>query len=344
MKEENLRKALYLKFYPRIGNRKTKEIIEKSLWDTVDLNQKEAKEKTDAELEKISRLKVSTVTLFDENYPSLLKEIYDPPIVLYYYGSLETALPLGVVGTRKPSRYGVKAVRKLVGDLVCQGVEIVSGLAYGIDTEAHYETLENKGKTLAVMGSGIDITYPSSNQRLRDLILQEGGAVVSEFPIGTKPAPFTFPMRNRIISGLSLGVLVGEAGENSGAIITAKNANDQGRQVFAIPGMIETESFTGNHALIRQGAALVRNAGDILDEISFYRQNKLETKETVKSQPKNLILSEEENLVLSLLKEPVSIDELIQTTGMSVPKILSLLTQLSLKDAVEERGGVYNKK
>ena len=224
----------------------------------------------DKELELIKAQGVKVLTVFDKSYPKILKEIYDPPIVLYVKGTLsdKDALSLGVVGSRKCSQYGIKATKELVASLKDYEITIVSGLARGIDSVAHKAALENKLRTIAVLGSGLGCIYPLENAKLaNDITLS--GAVISEFPMRTKPLKHNFPRRNRIISGLSKGVVVIEAAQRSGALITVDFALEQGRDVFAMPGPVDSESSYGTNRLIKQGAKLIDSAKDILPELGL---------------------------------------------------------------------------
>ncbi len=202
-------------------------------------------------------------------YPALLRQIADPPLVLYVKGDVEVLSGhcLAIVGSRRPSAYGLQVARRLARDLAERNVVIVSGLARGIDSAAHHGALEGRGKTIAVQGRGMDAIYPSENQRLADKIA-ESGAVISEFPLGTGPAPENFPIRNRVISGLSLGVLVVEASEYSGSLITARLATEHNREVFAVPGNITSAQSFGPNLLIKQGAKLVGEWMDVVEEFA----------------------------------------------------------------------------
>ena len=226
----------------------------------------------DWEMEKLAKHKIDLITIQDKDYPKLLKEIYAPPAALYIRGKFElnNKIGFGIVGTRKLSSYGSKIAPSITTDLVKAGLTIVSGLAKGIDTLVHQAAINAKGQTIAVLGSGIDKSsiYPAVNIRLAEEISQNG-AVISEFPIGTKPMAQNFPQRNRIISGLSSGILVIEAPYRSGALITAKDATEQNRDVFAIPGNIFSENSIGPNNLIKLGAKLVNNADDIIQELNL---------------------------------------------------------------------------
>ena len=226
----------------------------------------------DWEMERISKEKISLITVQDKNYPKLLKEIYAPPPLLYIKGNIEPKddFSIGIVGTRKLSLYGRQITPLITADLARAGLTIVSGLAKGIDTIAHQAAIKTKGRTIAVLGSGLDKKniYPAINRRLAEEISQSG-AVISEYPIDTEPLAQHFPQRNRNISGLSLGVLVIEAPEKSGALITAKDALEQNRDVFAIPGHILSSNSLGPNNLIKMGAKLVSTANDIIEELNL---------------------------------------------------------------------------
>lgn len=222
-----------------------------------------------AEYDRIREMGASVVVLGDSEFPNRLLEIYDPPLVLYIKGSSEIIGQPGiaVVGTRHPTPYGMGMAERLASDLAARGLVIISGMARGVDTAAHRGALSAHGRTLAVWGTGIDVTYPKENQKLSEQILDCGGAIISEFPLGTFPAPQNFPIRNRIISGLSIGVLVIEAGEYSGTRVTARCALEQGREVLAVPGNVTNKLSWGPNTLIKQGAALVATWEDVWEEL-----------------------------------------------------------------------------
>ena len=226
----------------------------------------------DEQMEKLFKEGIDLITILSQNYPKLLREIYSPPALLYIRGKLEPSdeFSLGIVGTRKLSSYGQQITPLITADLARAGLTIISGLAKGIDALAHQTALKAEGRTIAVLGSGLDkkSIYPFINQGLAEEISQKG-AVISEFPIGAEPLAQHFPQRNRIISGLSLGVLVIEAPEKSGALITAKDALEQNRDVFAVPGPILARNSSGPNNLIKMGAKLVSRANDILDELNY---------------------------------------------------------------------------
>ncbi len=221
------------------------------------------------ELDRLREIGVTLLVQGDGVYPPRLFEIYDPPLILYVRGDAEVLSKFGiaVVGTRHPTPYGVGVAERLSCDLAARGLIIISGMARGIDTAAHRGALNAHGKTLAVWGTGLDVTYPKENQKIADQILASGGAIISEFPLGTFPAPQNFPIRNRIISGLSIGVLVLEAGEYSGTRVTARCALEQGRDVYAVPGNVTSKLSWGPNTLIKQGAALVATWEDVWEAL-----------------------------------------------------------------------------
>jgi DNA processing protein len=290
----------------------------------------------DEQLKLIERHQVNVLTIWDQKYPTLLKKTADPPLVLFHKGELPDSLPpcLAVVGTRTPSQYGKTVTEKLVGDLVHNGIAIVSGLARGIDTVAHQSALNYGGKTIAVLGNGLDRIYPPENRKIFQSI-QEKGVLFSEFFIGTGPDAVNFPRRNRIISGISLGVLIVEAGDKSGALITANYAVDQNREVFAIPGAINNPKSSGPHRLIQQGAKLVHTVQDILDEIApGLEQNKPAEK------PIPSHLSALDRTVLeSLTTDPKHIDRLVLELKQTPAVVLSSLLNLELSGLVRQLSG-----
>lgn len=290
----------------------------------------------DAELEKIERQKISVVTVLDKNYSKLLKEIYNPPPLLYYHGSLDlnNDFPLAVVGTRKISEYGRQVTQQIVKDLAEGGLTIISGLALGVDAVAHQSAVNCGGKTVAVLGSGLDLVYPISNHRLADKIIKNGGSIISEFPLGTPPYKSNFPQRNRIISGLSLGVVVTEAGSDSGALITAKYALEQNREIFAVPGNIYSQGSAGPHQLIKMGGQLITSAADILEVLNLQQAKNF--KATKISIPE----TENEKKLLELLeKEPLHVDKLSQISRLDISVINSTLTVMEMKGLVKNLGG-----
>jgi len=292
------------------------------------------------EVDLLDRRGVRAITLADEAYPARLREIYAAPAVLYLRGELLPAdeLAVAVVGTRRATMYGREAAETLVGGLVAGRVTVVSGLARGIDTAAHRAALAAGGRTIAVLGSGVDVIYPAENKRLAEDICRQG-AVISEYPLGTKPDAANFPPRNRVISGLSLGVLVVEAGQTSGALITADFALEQNREVLAVPGPIFARSSQGTNRLIQQGAKLVLSAQDILDELNLgSAPQQLEMRELLGEGGAN---PTEAALLAVLTREPQHIDEVCRQCALPVAEVSSTLAMLELKGAVRQLGGMH---
>ncbi|WP_058485145.1 DNA-processing protein DprA [Defluviitalea phaphyphila] len=292
-------------------------------------------------IKKLEQKNISYYPINHPNYPDILKNIPNPPLGIYVKGN---TIPfkkryLGIVGTRNCSEYGRRVASKLSKELSSKGIGIISGLAKGIDTVAHKSTLEVDGFTIAVLANGVDICYPKCNMELMKKI-EEKGTIISEFPPGTRPIPGFFPLRNRIISGLSQGVIVIEAGEKSGALITADLALEQGKEVFAVPGNIFNKSSIGTNKLIQQGAKLVMNIDDILSEImdNFYinQYNKeLQYKEKIINR-----LAKEENMVYDCISfEPSHIDILSSKTQYPMNKLQSILTLLELKGLIKQLPG-----
>jgi DNA processing protein len=274
------------------------------------------------------------LTREDPDYPPLLKEISDPPEHLWGEGDprLLSEVCLAVVGARECTAYGEKTAFQLAKELAGAGIVVVSGLAHGIDSAAHRGALAGNGKTIAVLGAGLDVPYPSQNGDLRRPI-EERGAVVSEFPPGTGTARWTFPKRNRIVSGLSRGVVVVEAAEKSGALITADFALQEGREVFAVPGNMDSPTSAGTNRLIQNGAKLVTNIFDILEELKIEKRA-VAVKERVCGRT-----TEEEKVLTLLSNGPRYMDELVSISGFSVEKVSVLLTELEIVGKVKSLPG-----
>ncbi len=325
------------------------------------------------ELELIEEYGCQVLTLYDTAYPALLKEIDTPPIVIYIRGELtsEDSLSLALVGSRDAKDYGRKASYRLSYQLAQRGLTIVSGLAKGIDTAAHRGALESGGRTLAVMGSGLSFVYPAANTDLAEKITASG-ALISEFPMETTPKPNNFPRRNRIISGLTLGTVVVEASNRSGALITARLAGEQGREVFAVPGEIFSELSTGTHRLINNGAKLVNTVDDLLNELPRHTVNQIQSAasaspmsnvETEPSpeapvvekrtaaqpsieveQPSQVTpppdLTPDEKTVFDAIEDPSShIDTIARATQLPIGQVSSVLLMLELKGVVQQLPG-----
>jgi len=299
----------------------------------------EQREKLDpaAEEEQADELGVRIITLFDTEYPEPLKAIHDPPLALYVRGSFlpQDAQALGIVGSRKATHYGLNAADRMAYQLAQTGFTVVSGLARGIDTAAHQGALKAKGRTVAVLGAAIDQLYPPENAELADAIAQSG-AVISEYPLGRQADRQTFPYRNRIISGLSMGVLVVEAGFKSGSLHTADAALEQGRSVFAIPGRIDHPSAKGTNRLIKNGAKLVDNVGDILEEFELLiPPEAVEEPEKQSAARPEVPLSEaEKKVVEALWPGALDIDALARGAELTSAEISGVLLGLEMKRVV----------
>ncbi|HPA25985.1 MAG TPA: DNA-processing protein DprA [bacterium] len=291
-------------------------------------------------LEQMKQENIHAVTLEDKFYPKLLREIYNPPPVIFFKGTLNLEadeFSLGVVGTRKYSPYGARVTPEIVRELTNKGLVIVSGLALGIDSMVHEATLEVKGRTIAVLGSGLDSKniYPAFNKYLSEKIVANDGLLVSEYAPGTEPLKGNFPQRNRIISGLSLGILVIEAPESSGALLTARFALEQNREVFAIPGSIYSANSFGPNNLIRMGAKLVTGADDILEALNLNLVKEFVM--TKKIVPDSL---EEAKILENLSGEPIHVDELVRLTKLDTALLNSTLTLMEMKGRVRNLGSM----
>ncbi|HSI83707.1 MAG: DNA-processing protein DprA [Candidatus Methylacidiphilales bacterium] len=295
------------------------------------------------EMARVEALGMRIVARCDPDFPPMLREIYDPPHVLYTHGTVPTRWPRGiaVVGSRKTSTYGLDIAKKLSFQLAYAGVPIVSGLARGIDTVAHQAAIAAKGITWAVQGRGLDAVYPPENEALGARIAESGGCVFSEFPLGYPPDRKTFPRRNRIVSGMSYGVLVIEAGVDSGALITARQALEQGRHVMAVPGRVDNPQARGCHLLIKEGATLVEDVDDVLKSMEFLSPTlREETAELPLSRAAPENLSDTENAIFSALgTDETPIDELTLKTGLSSREVSSTLFRLEMKKLVKQLPG-----
>lgn len=360
MSNKNTEKIYFNAFnlFPEIGAIRFKKLLNyfpdlKTAWQssTQELRQAGLDEKTtqtilegikkinpDEEFSKLEKEGIGIITINDDSYPKILKEIHDPPAILYIKGQFEPEdnFCLAIIGTRKPSSYGIQVALDLTNKLSTAGLTIVSGLARGIDTIAHKSCLEANGRTIAVIGSGLDAPsiYPQINKNLAEQI-SEKGAVISEYPLGAQAMPYHFPARNRIISGLSLGVLVIEAAQKSGTFLTANHALGQNRQVFAIPGQIYSPNAVGPNNLIKMGAKLTNCVQDVLEELNL--SSAIEYKEARKIIPDN----QEEKLILEILSnEPIHIDKIISRTKLDTAIANSTLTIMEMKGKVKNIGGM----
>ena len=292
------------------------------------------------ELERMDKLGIRMLVQGRPGYPRLLAAIPDPPPVLFVRGEIlpQDDVAVAIVGSRAASQQGLRFTHRLARELAAAGVTIVSGMARGIDSEAHRGALAAGGRTIAVLGSGLNVIYPSENKDLFFKIMRQG-AVVSEYGLDVKPDAVHFPARNRIISGLSLGVTIVEAAPQSGSLITARLALEQGREVFAVPGHADSMRSKGTNRLIRQGAKLVECAQDILEELAPM-VGKVEIVERPEAGLEKVELSEEEARILSILgEEELQIDELVERSGMNPAKTASILLQLELKGLVMQLSG-----
>jgi DNA processing protein len=293
------------------------------------------------DLDLVMKKGYNIVTMSDTDYPPLLLQIPDPPPFLYVFGRLNGSFKnIAVVGSRNATDYGISTTRRLCRDLTLLKMTIVSGMAIGIDSAAHQGALIGKGNTIAVLGSGLEIIYPAENQKLFHMIA-ENGAVISEFPLLTEPEPHNFPIRNRIISGISLGTVVVEATKRSGSLITARLSAEQNREVFAIPGSIHSFKSTGTHTLIKQGAKLVEHAQDIMEELSYIIGAPNEKDKTGHEiMERTSQLSSEESLVFEAIGAyPVHIDDLARKLSIKPGKLSSILLHLELKGIVHQSPG-----
>lgn len=285
------------------------------------------------------------ISVVDEDYPPMLKHIYDPPLLLWVKGSREalTKDGIAVVGTRSRTDYGRDQAKHFAAELVGVGLSVVSGLAYGIDADAHRAALENKGTTVAVLGSGIDWIYPNKNIPLAHDIISNGGAVITEFPLQTKPDAGNFPERNRIVSGMTLGTLMVESDLKGGSMITARLALDQNREVFVVPHSLDNPSGQGNNALIKRGQGkLVQTIDDIIQEISVQLDNVDTNGEPAKKNWESMELDEESESICTLLEQgPRHIDDLCEELEMSSGDLLVKMLDLEMKKCVEQQAGKH---
>ncbi|MEW5909447.1 MAG: DNA-processing protein DprA [Thermodesulfobacteriota bacterium] len=295
------------------------------------------------ELDLTSEKGFDIIPLTDPDFPALLLQIPDPPPYLYLFGSLKLLKnPIAVVGSRNATDYGVLTTRRLSADLATRGITIVSGMAIGIDTAAHQGALSVNGQTVAVLGSGLDYIYPRENKALFYEIAKHG-AVVSEFPLKEEPKASNFPQRNRIISGMSLGTVIVEAAKQSGSLITARLAAEQGREVFAVPGSIRSFKSAGTHGLIKQGAKLVEHAGDIIEELS--RVMSVEPQPESVDEPEQpssdtfALSGEEIKVIHGLEPYPIHIDDLARKVAMDSGKLAAILLKLEIHGIVRQSPG-----
>ncbi|HEV8485837.1 MAG TPA: DNA-processing protein DprA [Blastocatellia bacterium] len=366
--ENVLRDWLALSFITGVGSRTAAELIERfgspaagmnasaaSLEaaglraDSIDaLKSSEPRKRAERDLEELATLGGEVLVLADPRYPALLRETYDPPIVLYALGDIDGALAqpaVALVGSRRCSTYGRNIAEKLSRELAERGVTVISGLARGIDSAAHRGALEGKGLTIAVMGTGLDAVYPKENRKLAEQISAHG-ALVTEFPLATPPLSQNFPFRNRVISGLALGVMVVEGAERSGSLITARLAYEQGRDVFAVPGNITSAKSFGPNYLIKDGAKLVQSWRDVVEEFPADLKSAIISAERGESRVAQMkrdemTLSDAERRLLAKLKvdESTHIDQLITNSGLARGELMTALLTLEMTDRVRQLPG-----
>ncbi len=308
-----------------IGINRAKNIKEFPFWKNVDRHLKVLEEKD-----------IKVVDINNPAYPEMLKQIEDAPVVLYVKGEInpQDRYAIAIVGSRKPTPYGITVAENISEELASMGFTIVSGMARGIDAISHKGAIRGGGRTIAVLGSGIDIPYPAENKGLMDKIASSG-YIVSEFPPGTLPDKENFPRRNRIISGLSFGVLVIEATSDSGSLITAGYALEQGREVFAVPGNITSKASAGTNELLKRGAVLTRNAEDIVRELAPLLKGFIRSREKTKIE-----LSDEEKRFCNYLTgEPKHVDNISRESGLPPSKVLEILLRLELKGVIRQTTG-----
>lgn len=311
--------------------------IDKKLASNIAHREKD-EEFADDQIRRVNKVGAKIVTIWDKEFPELLKRIYDPPAFMYVLGRFhpKDRQSIAIVGTRAPTLYGQQVAETFSHELCRLGLTIVSGLARGVDTIVHATTLKSDGRTIAVIGSGLDVPYPPENKKMMEQIA-ETGVVVSEFPMGAKPDATNFPRRNRIISGLSLGTLVIESAEDGGAMITASTALDQDREVFAIPGSIHERRSSGPNKLIQEGRAkLVQNVDDIISELNV----KLERGKARKEEPPAIQLTIFEQKVYDLLgADPLHIDDIAETSENATSDVLVTLLSLEFKGLIKQLPG-----
>lgn len=329
-----------LNSYEEIFKLQSEQLIKYFKFTHEDIKKVEIAQKMnlEIELEKLKKEKITLLFMGDENYPESLKNIAQPPVFLYCKGDIKklNGINIGIVGTRKNSYYGKKSCENIVEGLVQAGVTTVSGLALGIDTICHKKTLELQGDTIAVVGSGLDVVYPSENRGLWKEI-SEKGLLISEYPLGSEPTAFNFPQRNRIIAGLSQGVVVIESKIKGGSLITAEFALEENRDVFAVPGEIFSTFSQGCNELIKNSRAkLVTSPEDILSEYNLIRDKK--------NEKEKINLNEEEKRILDAMSNSKNLDEILMETGMRASEALAILVDLEVKKLVLSLpGGRYKK-
>ena len=318
-----------LKGIEDIGENRAKRIVGFKQWDEVQ-----------RELDNTIKKNVRLITINDKEYPDSLKHLHDAPLILYVKGEIKNddRYAVAIVGSRVPTDYGLRMTEQISYKLASCGLTVVSGMARGIDTISHKAALKAKGRTIGVLGSGIDVPYPLENKGLMGAI-ESSGAILSEFPLGTKPNRENFPRRNRIISALSLGVVVIEAAVDSGSLITVRYALEQGKEVFALPGNITSSNSRGTNNLIKNGARLIENAEEIINELRPQIKGILKEQKLFSDKALPAMTDDEKTICGFLDDEPKHIDAIIRDTDMSSSRVLSVLLNLELKGAVRQVGG-----
>jgi DNA processing protein len=328
-------------WHSSIEELKRLEFLDRNIIDK--LIDRQLRKETDFHLHKMLKSGIEVVTICDRKYPELLKHIYDPPAVIYVKGELlENEQLLAVVGSRRATVYGLDMAESLSYELSRNGLTITSGMARGIDSRAHTGALKAGGRTIAVLGCGLDIVYPSENKELMKRIC-DNGAVISEFLQDVPPIPFNFPARNRIISGISKGVAVIEANERSGSLITANYALEQGRDVFAVPGNINSSNSAGTNRLIRDGAKIVLDVKDIIDELKLVNGDNNTSYKVLRKIPYENFNCEEKAIIGKLMERTIHIDAIARECGLSVQTVGSILIMLELSGFVEQLPGKFYK-
>ena len=359
---DNVKYWLWLSILPGIGSRRFNQLVShfgspEAVWNA-ELGQLKKisgisekiiavlldpkyKDNMEPYMHKIEKSGIKVFRSVDEDYPSNLKSIPDFPPVLYVRGSIEEQdqKAIAIVGSRTATQYGMNMAEELAYGLAMRGVTVVSGMARGIDTYAHRGALQAGGRTVAVLGCGVDISYPPENKNLIDKVVKSG-AVISEFAAGMKPLPANFPARNRIISGLSMGVVVVEAAEKSGALITVDFALEQGRDVFAVPGNASSMVSEGTNRLIKDGAKLITCVDDILEEFGTIKENGIR-KERPKVKEYAGLDDDERRLVENLDDDPTHIENLLKKTGYNIQKVNTILTMLEMKGVLKQLPGKF---
>lgn len=363
---DNQKALIWLNSLPKIGAVKIKKLVEqfgepKKLFnaspadlvgvscltkqDMTNIMDPKLKDKVGVYLDSIYKNEISIVTWFDDEYPELLKRIYDPPTVLFYKGTMKKSEKcIAIVGSRRATSYGVQMAETIARGLLKHNITVVSGLARGVDSYAHSAVVNSNGRTIAVLGCGVDVVYPRENARLYEKII-ENGAIISEYLPGAPPMPSNFPARNRIISGLSQGVIVIEAGEKSGSLITADFALEQGREVFAVPGNVSSGNSVGTNRLIREGAKIITSMQDILDEMKYFEDAgrfeavQFHAERQFLEKLMNSLDKNEQKIVHCLQGGDIHIDELLRKSEMSMADLNSSLIMLELNGVIEQKPG-----